>query len=450
MKDGEPVHGVSLREATKVWGYVGMNSFGGPAGQISVMHREIVEERHWVSESRFLHALNYCMVLPGPEAQQLATYIGWLMHGVRGGVIAGTFFIIPGFIAMLALSIIYATLGSVTWISGIFTGLQAAVVVLVIHAFIRISKRALTTPLLKFIAVASFLAIFLFNAPFPLLVVSAGIVGWLISRSTIGSTAAKPSHGPTPLLADDAVPSPRAVRSAFRAAVICAVLWVLPIIALVLITGTESVFTQEAFLFSKAALVTFGGAYAVLGYVAQQAVGRYGWVSSSEMATGLGLAESTPGPLIMVVQFIGFLAAYHNPGQLPPIVAGVIGSLITVWVTFVPCFLFIFLGAPFAERLRGNASLAGALAAISAAVSGVILDLAAWFALHTFFANVTDRSWGPITIAFPDPTSIQLPALIIAAIAALLLFKFKLSTLRLLGICSALGFIAAVLGLTST
>jgi chromate transporter len=356
-------------------------------------------------------------------------------------------FIIPGFIAMLALSIVYATAGSITWVSGLFAGLQAAVVVLVVQAFIRIARRSLTTPLLRVIAGLSFVAIFLFNVPFPIIIVAAGFMGWLLKRGSPDAHEVRARmDGRQPLLGDEDGLRPGAARSAFRAAAVCAVLWALPIVILVLTVGTTSIFTQQAFLFSKAAVVTFGGAYAVLGYVAQQAVDRYGWITSQDMATGLGLAETTPGPLIMVVQFVGFLAAYNNPGDLPPVLAGVLGSLITVWVTFVPCFLFIFLGAPFAERLRGNMSIAHALSAIGAAVAGVVLDLALWFALNTLFASVDEVSWGPVTLGIPDSGSLQWSAVAIGVVAAILIFRLRMSTLRVLGVCALLGLVAAVAG----
>jgi chromate transporter len=433
---------VSFGEATRVWAYIGLNSFGGPAGQIAVMHRELVDARRWIGERRFLHALNYCMVLPGPEAQQLATYIGWLMHGVGGGVTAGTLFVLPGFVAMLALSIAYVVLGGLTFVAGAFAGLQAAVVVLVVQAFIRIARRTLTTPFLRIVAALSFLAVFLGNVPFPLIVVAAGCAGWLMRRGGRGPEPVTDT-GPRTVLGDEAVTSD-AARSARRAAAVAAVLWAAPVVLLIALLGMDSVFTQEALLFSKAAVVTFGGAYAVLGYIAQQAVGRYGWVTSGEMATGLGLAETTPGPLIMVVQFIGFLAAYQHPGSLPPLLAGVIGAIVTVWVTFVPCFLFIFLGAPYAERLRGNASIAHALTAIGAAVAGVVLSLALWFAVHTLFTATVSLGWGPVTLTLPDVTSVNWVAVAIVAVAAVLVFVRRLPTLLVIGACAALGAVAAL------
>jgi chromate transporter len=418
------------------------------------MHRELVERRRWLSERRFLHALNYCMVLPGPEAQQLATYVGWLMHGVPGGTVAGSLFVLPGFIAMMALSIAYALYGQVTWVSGLLFGLQAAVVAIVVEAVIRIGRRTLRSPALRMVAALSFLAIFLFGVLFPFIVLAAALFGWVAGRlrpqwfTTGAQRSAATSDEPSALLPDDERVAPAAARSALRAAAACVLLWLVPVLAIWATLGSDNVFTQEAWLFSKTAVVTFGGAYAVLGYVAQQAVGRYGWISPNEMITGLGLAETTPGPLIMVVQFVGFLAAYNHPGSLPPMVAGVLGAVLTVWVTFVPCFLFIFLGAPWVERLRDNQAVAHALAAISAAVAGVVLNLAVFFALHTAFGSVGTRSYGPITIPDPDWSTIRWASVAISAVAALLVFRVRLGTLRVLGIAAAAGAVLAVAGLT--
>lgn len=447
-----PRHGISLREATRVWVYIGVNSFGGPAGQIAVLHREIVERRNWVSERRFLHALNYCMILPGPEAQQLATYLGWLMHGTLGGVIAGCLFVIPGFIAMLALAASFATWGSVVWVGGLFAGVQAAVVPIVAQAVTRIGKRTLRTRALQLVAVISFVAIALLRIPFPLIIIGAGLFGWFAGRRRtswfpIGGHGKDDDVNATPaLLSDDVAIDKATSRKALRAGLICALLWLVPVIALFVTLGTESVFTQESVLFSKSAIVTFGGAYAVLGYIAQQAVGRYGWITAGDMAVGLGLAETTPGPLIMVVEFVGFLAAYSHPGNLPPLIAGTLGAIITVWVTFVPCFMFIFFGAPYVERLRHNMSISNALTSVGAAVAGVVLNLAVWFALHTAFDTVNERSFGPITIPVPDISTVNLSAIVIALIAAVLVFRLRIGILKVLGICAVLGAIGAVIG----
>jgi len=449
---GGPQHGVTLSAAVRVWAYIGVNSFGGPAGQIAVMHRELVERRRWISERRFLHALNYCMILPGPEAQQLATYVGWLMHGTRGGVIAGSLFIVPGFIAMLVLAVAYVLFGQVTWVQGLLFGLQAAVVAIVIEAVIRIGRRTLRSPALLVIAGLSFLCIALLKVPFPYLVIAAALAGWLIGRHRpgwfpLGRHGDATAEGDTPaLLPDDEAITPSAARSAMRAAVVAAALWLIPVAALVITLGSASIFTQEAFLFSKSALVTFGGAYAVLGYITQEAVNRYGWITPQDMITGLGLAETTPGPLIMVVQFVGFLAAYNNPGDLPPLIAGTLGAVLAVWVTFVPCFLFIFLGAPYVERLRHNQAISHALTAVAAAVAGVVLDLAVWFALQTAFDTVTDTSIGPITIPVPQVGSVNVASVVISLLAALLVFRLRIGTLKVLGACAAVGALVTLAG----
>jgi chromate transporter len=445
-------HGISLREATRVWAYIGVNSFGGPAGQIAVMHRELVERRRWVSEHRFLHALNYCMILPGPEAQQLATYIGWLMHGTLGGAVAGILFVIPGFIAMLGLAAAFATWGSIVWVAGLFAGIQAAVVPIVAQALVRIGRRTLRTRALQLVAAFSFIAIAFLHVPFPLIIIAAGVIGWLVGRrrSHWLSLGGQDKHDGLPaepaLLPDDTAVDRATTRRALRAGLVCAVLWLVPVAALLIVLGSQSIFSQESVLFSKSAVVTFGGAYAVLGYIAQEAVSRYGWISAGDMAVGLGLAETTPGPLIMVVEFVGFLAAYNNPGSLPPLVAGTLGAVITVWVTFVPCFMFIFLGAPYVERLRHNVSISHALTAVGASVVGVVLNLAIWFALHTAFDVVDEISVGPITVPVPDPSTVNFSAIVIALIAATLVFRFKVATLRVLGICAMLGAAIALLG----
>jgi chromate transporter len=448
----KPEHGISLREATRVWAYIGVNSFGGPAGQIAVMHREIVERRNWVSERRFLHSLNYCMILPGPEAQQLATYIGWLMHGTLGGVIAGSLFVIPGFIAMLGLAAAFVTWGSVLWVAGLFAGIQAAVVPIVAQAVIRIGSRTLRTRALQVVAVLSFILIAFLNVPFPLIIIAAGLFGWFAGRRRsswfpLGGHGTNDGADATPaLLSDDDALDRADSRRALRAGLVCAVLWLVPVVALFVTLGAGSIFTQQSELFSKSAIVTFGGAYAVLGYIAQQAVDRYGWITAGDMAVGLGLAETTPGPLIMVVEFVGFLAAYSNPGSLPPLVAGTIGAVITVWVTFVPCFMFIFLGAPYVEKLRHNQSIVNALTAVGASVAGVVLNLAVWFALHTAFDTVTERMFGPISIAVPDLSTVNLSAIVIALIAAVFIFRLRIGILKVLGVCAVLGAAAALLG----
>jgi chromate transporter len=444
---------VTLREATRVWAYVGLNSFGGPAGQIAVMHRELVDKRRWLSEARFLHALNYCMVLPGPEAQQLATYVGWLMHGVRGGAIAGSLFVLPGFVVMMALSIVNAVYGEIGWVAGALFGLQAAVVAIVVQALIRVGRRTLHGPFLVAVAAVAFAALYVFGVAFPVVIIAAGLLGWLTGRRKPGwIPAAGPRASATGddhphLLPDDEAVDPAMARGALRAAVACLVLWLAPVAVLVALLGTDQIFTQASLLFSKTAVITFGGAYAVLAYVAQQAVQTYGWITPSDMVAGLGLAETTPGPLIMVVQFVGFLAAYNNPGSLPPLVAGLIGACITVWVTFLPCFFFIFLGAPYVERLRHSQALRHALTGIGAAVVGVIGNLALWFALTTAFGTVTTTSWGPLQLAVPEWSTAVWPSIAITALAVVLVFRFGVGTLKVLAVCAAAGVAAAAAGL---
>src|SRR5882724_4561961 len=383
----------SFAQAFHVWLKVAALSFGGPAGQIAVMHRILVEEKRWISESRFLHALNYCMLLPGPEAQQLATYIGWLMHRTLGGVMAGVLFVVPGIIAIMALSYVYAGYGNVPLIVALFFGLKAAVLAIVIEAVVRIGRRALKNNAMISIAAAAFIGIFFLAIPFPIIIFGAALIGFAGALTGATAFAVKSSHGDggkggvVDSILGDELPEharPTVVR-ALRASSVWLVLWLVPVIVLLVTLGSGNVFSQIAVFFSKMAMVTFGGAYAVLAYVAQQAVENYGWLKPGEMLDGLGMAETTPGPLIMVLQFVGFMAAFRDPGTLSPMVAGTLGGLLATWVTFTPCFLWIFLGAPFVEMLRGNKALNGALSAITAAVVGVVLNLAVWFAVHTVF-----------------------------------------------------------------
>jgi chromate transporter len=445
-------HGISFHEAFRVWLRVATLSFGGPAGQIAVMHRILVEEKHWISDSRFLHALNYCMLLPGPEAQQLATYIGWLLHRTKGGIMAGGLFILPGIIAIMALSYIYAAYGNVGYVEALFFGLKAAVLAIVIEAVVRVGKRALRNRIMMALAAIAFIAIFFFAIPFPVIIISAGVIGYFGAKSgrpefeAIGhggkSTAAIDS-----MLGEDV---PEHIRPnmprALRVGALWLALWLVPVAALLIAFGEANVFSQIALFFSKMALVTFGGAYAVLAYVAQQAVQHYHWVSAPEMLDGLGMAETTPGPLIMVLQFVGFMAAYRDPGTLSPMLAGTLGGLLATWVTFTPCFLWIFLGAPFIETLHGNKGLAGALSAITAAVVGVILNLSIWFALHTVFRETAAvRSFG---LAFDRPvlSSVDISALILSIAAATAIFRFKLGMLTVLGGACAAGVVLRLLG----
>ncbi len=381
----DPAHPPSFGEAFRFWLRLGFISFGGPAGQIAIMHRELVDERQWISEPRFLHALNFCMFLPGPEACQLAIYIGWLFHGTRGGITAGVLFVLPSVVILWGLSLLYASLAGLGWVVAVFYGLKAAVVAIVAHAMVRIGRRALRNLPLALIAVLAFVALYFLNLPFPLVILAAGVVGF--AGGTIRPDAFAPTGGdghPSPYTFRD-LAGPAPTGRSIRVALVCLFLWWLPVLAAVLWLGSGSVLVGEALFFSKAAMVTFGGAYAVLPYVAQHAVERAGWLSAPEMVDGLGLAETTPGPLIMVVLFVGFMAGWHHPEPLSPLGMATAGALLTTWVTFVPCFMWIFLGAPYVERLYGNRKLGSILAAITAAVVGVIANLSVWFAGHVVF-----------------------------------------------------------------
>jgi chromate transporter len=446
-----PQHGVTFRDAFWVWLRIAALSFGGPAGQIAVMHRILVEERRWISESRFMHALNYCMLLPGPEAQQLATYIGWLMHRTAGGLMAGGLFILPGVMAIMSLSIVYAQWGKVGVVAAGFFGLKAAVLAIVVEAVVRIGRRALKTGIMRALAAAAFVAIFFFAVPFPLIIVAAGIVGYIGGRSDHAAFKAT-GHGSVAPDADSLLGSelgehtrPSSKR-AFAVSIVWLSLWLVPVAALLLTLGPESVFSTIAVFFSKMAVVTFGGAYAVLAYVAQQAVETYHWVTPGEMLDGLGMAETTPGPLIMVLQFVGFMAAFREPGSLSPLLAGALGGLLATWVTFAPCFLWIFLGAPYVERLRGNAALSGALAAITAAVVGVILNLAIWFAIHTVFHDTVPVLTLGFSFEAPVLTSVDPWSFALALAAAVVIFRFKVGMIQTLAASCAAGIVLFLVG----
>ncbi len=445
-----PAH-PTFAEAARTWARIAALSFGGPAGQIAVMHRILVEEKRWIGEARFLHALNYCMLLPGPEAQQLAVYIGWLLHRTKGGLVAGTLFVLPGFVAIMALSLVYAAFGAVGIVQALFFGLKAAVLAIVLEAVQRIGRRALKNKVMVGIAAAAFVAIFVFGIPFPLIILAAGVAGFVGSSASIPAFAAGGGHGSAkgPVIADadtalgeELPPHARPGRGWWlRVTGICLLLWLGPVLVLLVTLGSGDVFTQIAMFFAKMAVVTFGGAYAVLAYVAQAAVETYGWLRPGEMLDGLGMAETTPGPLIMVVQFVGFMGAFRDPGNLPPLLAGALGGVLTTWVTFVPCFLWIFAGAPYVETLRSNKALSAALAAITAAVVGVILNLAVWFALHTLFTEVHAVNVLGLQLDLPVPASINLPSLVLTVVALLAVFRFKLGMLVVLGGCSALGVV---------
>jgi chromate transporter len=449
-----PSHGISFAEATRVWFKIAMLSFGGPAGQIAVMHRILVDEKRWISENRFLHALNYCMLLPGPEAQQLATYIGWLLHRTAGGIVAGGLFILPGVIAIMALSYIYAGFGHVGFIAALFFGLKAAVLAIVIQAVVRVGKRALRNPAMVGLAAAAFVAIFFFDAPFPLIIIAAGLIGYAGARAGRPEFAGSP-HGSSKstavvdgLMGDELPEHVRpSLARALKVSSVWLALWLVPVLLLLVLLGQENVFSQIAIFFSKMAMVTFGGAYAVLAYVAQQAVEHYHWVQPREMLDGLGMAETTPGPLIMVLQFVGFMAAFRDSGSLSPMLAGTLGGLLATWVTFTPCFLWIFLGAPFIEVMRGNKALAGALTAITAAVVGVILNLSIWFAIHTVFReSVPVHSYG-LSFEMPVLSSVDPYALILSLAAALAIFRFDAGMLYVLGGSCAAGLLLRLAGL---
>ena len=431
----------SFAEALRVWLRIGLLSFGGPAAQIAVMHREIVDERHWVSDVRFLHALNFCMLLPGPEATQLATYLGWLMHGVKGGIAAGLLFLLPGAAVMLALSIIYATLGDVPVVAALFFGLKCAVLVLVVEALLRVGKRALHGGAAWVLAGAAFLALAAFAVPFPVVVLAALAIGYALPQAFAAAGHGRAKEGP-PALLDAAIAADpgriaRMTPAARRAGLVTLVLWLWPV---VLLMGTP-VWGDIAWFFSKMAVVTFGGAYAVLAYVAQEAVENYGWLTAPEMLAGLGLAETTPGPLILVLQFVGFLAGYRDSG----LAGGVGGTVLTLFVTFAPCFAWIFLGAPFVEKMHDAPRLKGALAGVTAAVVGVIANLALWFGLRVIFTEVDRVPVGPAGIDIPNIATLQPGALVLALFAAGLLFGLKLGLARTLALSAAAGLAFSML-----
>jgi chromate transporter len=435
----------TLRQALPAWLKIAALSFGGPAGQIAVMHRVIVDERRWVSEPRFLHALNFCMLLPGPEAQQLATYLGWLMHGVRGGLVAGGLFILPGVVAILALSYLYVSVGHVGFVGAFFFGLKAAVIAIVIQALIRIGKRALRHAGLVLVAAASFVAIFVFGVPFPIIVMAAAAIGILASWPSGREVTGNASDGAA---ATDAAPrGGMGWRSLTAILTVGALAWWAPVAVAVIILGGDHVFAEIGAFFSKMALVTFGGAYAVLSYVAQYAVETAGWLTPGEMLDGLGLAETTPGPLIMVLQFVGFLAGHANPGELSPMTAATLGALLATWVTFVPSFMLVFLGAPFIEAIRRQKVLAAALRAITAAVVGVILNLSIWFALHVLFAEVRVETSGPLNVSVPVLASIDWAALALMMLAAFLLFRLAAGLMLTIGATALAGVVFGLVGL---
>lgn len=424
----------TFSELTAAFARIGFLSFGGPAAQIALMHKICVEEKRWIDEDRYLHALNYCMLLPGPEAQQLATYIGWLMQGVKGGIVAGLLFVLPGLAVILGLSSLYALYQDADMVSGLFFGLKAAVLSIVIEALIRIGKRALKSGFHRWIAAIAFLALFVFSLPFPLVVLSAALIGLAHTRMRpgMGKEAAAPA-GPAPALGRQ-----------LGTGLLWIAIWLAPLPLLSFFLPETALPELQAF-FSRMALVTFGGAYAVLAYVAQVAVEHYQWLQPGEMLDGLALAETTPGPLVLVLSYVGFLGAFRESGPFDPLLIGLLGGVLTAWATFIPSFLFIFAGAPYVERLRGNQKVSAALSAITAAVVGVILNLAVWFALHVIFREVAEVEFarlGPVAASLSVPiwSTLDLRALLIAIIAAILLFRFHQGVGRTL-------FVAALLGL---
>ena len=425
----------SFSEAFKVWLKIGCINFGGPAGQIAMMHRILVDEKKWIDEARFLHALNFSMLLPGPEATQLATYVGWLLHGVRGGLAAGILFVLPGAFVMLGLSLLYAYGRGLGPIDGALFGIKAAVLVIVFEALIRIGKRSLKSSLLVSLAALAFISIFFFAVPFPLIVIAAALAGYLIARSR-------------PDLLGLAIKAPDVTdyfgsrwRQFTIATIIGLAIWWAPVALIALTLGPHHILVDVGIFFSKLAVVTFGGAYAVLAYMAQQVVETNGWLTAPEMVDALGLAETTPGPLILVTQFVGFLAAFREAAPFTPLIAGLLGAALTTWVTFVPAMLWIFAGAPFIEQLRGNRQLAGALAAITAAVVGVILNLSVWFALHVLFGKLTEMHIGPLRWYAFDPLALDIRAAALAAIAAVLAFGLHRSLIEVIVSMAALGVV---------
>ncbi|MGV3731193.1 MAG: chromate efflux transporter [Sphingopyxis sp.] len=424
-------------EAVRAYARVGLLSFGGPAGQIALMHREFVDERRWVDEATFLHALNFCNLLPGPEAQQLATWIGWRVHGLRGGLAAGLLFVLPGTLVMLGLSMLYVMAAGLGWFTALFLGIKAAVLAIVVQALLRIAGRALKTPLQRGIAVASFAAIAILTLPFPLVILAALLIGWAVGRWRPGwlrlapAAAAPIVHARSPW------------RQSVTAMLMWGAIWAAPMLLILVTLGQEHVLWDIGVFFSQLAVVTFGGAYAVLAYMAQEAVSGFGWLRPGEMADGLGLAETTPGPLILVTQFVGFLAAYRDAAPFAPFVAALLGAGLTLWVTFAPCFLWIFTFAPWIDGLERAAGLKGALAAVTAAVVGVIANLSLWFALHVLFRELARSGWG---MELPVLASLDPRALTLALLAALLLFRFRMGIVPVLAICSAAGLVVGSAG----
>lgn len=443
-----------LAEATKVWARIAALSFGGPAGQMAVMHRILVQEKRWIGDDRFLHALNFCMLLPGPEAQQLATYVGWLMHGVRGALVAGLLFILPGVSAIMVLSWIYAAYGDIRFVAALFFGLKAAVLAIVVQAVIRVAGKALRNNAMRFLAISAFVALFAFAAPFPLIVALAALIGWAGAAMDVAAFQGRNRDASAPdghisdsdsLLGQESAEDGPDRRTAHRAGLAALALWLVPVAVLMLVSP-GGVFTDIATFFSKLALLTFGGAYAALAWVAQEAVGSYGWLQPAEMLDGLGMAETTPGPLIMVLQFVGFLAALRESGWPMPLLAGTIGGLIATWVTFAPCFAWIFFGAPYMEALRHNRRLSAALSAVTAAVVGVILNLAVWFAVHTVWRETMPLDVGLLHVELPVLSSLDPAAATLSVLALIGVFMLRMGMTALLASAACLGLLLHLAG----
>jgi chromate transporter len=430
---------VPFRGLLRAFTRIGLLSFGGPAGQIALMHRELVDERKWIAEEDFLHALNFCHLLPGPEAQQLATWIGWRLHGWAGGLAAGLLFVIPGAAIILLLSVLYAIAADLAWVEALFLGVKAAVLAVVVQALLRIAGRALDTNLKRALAVAAFVGLFLFDLSFPLIVLGSGVIGMVVAAKRPDLLALKPAK------AEGSLPE-RPWRSTILSIGLWGAIWAAPMLLILVTLGQNHVLWDIGAFFSQLAIVTFGGAYAVLAYMAQEAVQGFGWLRPGEMADGLGLAETTPGPLILVTQFVGFLAAFRAPEPFSPLVAGLLAAGLTTWVTFAPCFLWIFAFAPWIDRLGNAVRLKGGLAAVTAAVVGVIANLTAWFALHVLFADVGERNFGPLRLYWPDLASFDWRAGLLAAMSCVLVFGLKWSVLRVLG-AAALGGMALTLAI---
>ena len=417
----------TFSELIRVFARIGCLSFGGPAGQIALMHRTLVDDLRWVEEQDYLHALNFCHLLPGPEAQQLATYIGWKLHGLRGGLVAGLLFVIPGALVILGLSALYIAAANVNWFTAIFAGVKAAVLAIIVQAVLRIGGRALQTPFKKGLAVLSFFALFLLDAPFPAVIFGAGLIGFAVAAYRPELMAIKVADGA-------ALPARPSLWPTLRSILVWLLIWAAPMVLVLATLGDQHVLWKIGVFFSQLAVVTFGGAYAVLAYMAQQAVDGFGWLSAGEMADGLGLAETTPGPLIMVTQFVGYIAAFRDPAPFTPITAALLGAGLTTWVTFAPCFLWIFAFAPWIERLRHARRLQGALAAITAAVVGVIANLGLWFAIHVLFTRSTNSGW-------PEIMSFDWRTGVIALLAVALLFGLKRSIFEVLAAAALAGLI---------